>query len=155
MTLTIERAAECDAPKLVEVQNRSFHDDYVRYGECPSYGEPEEAVRSYIRELIVYKIVLDGEIVGDMIIRRRAENRYYLRVIAVVPEHWNEGIGALAMRFIERDNPAALVWELNTPHDSLRNHHFYEKLGYRKVGEIPCSDRLTLWKYRRERAETA
>jgi len=26
-------------------------------------------------------------------------------------------------------------WSLDTPYLSYRNHHFYEKMGYKKVGE--------------------
>jgi hypothetical protein len=38
------------------------------------------------------------------------------------------------MEYVHRTFPAK-HWVLDTPEWHTRNHHFYEKLGYRKVGE--------------------
>jgi hypothetical protein len=48
---------------------------------------------------------------------------------------------------LERAAAAGAAWRLITPAGSARNRHFYEKLGYRKVGEHRRSDRLTLIEY--------
>ncbi|MHB8064015.1 MAG: hypothetical protein ACYDG2_15535 [Ruminiclostridium sp.] len=45
--------------KLIEVQNKSFHGDYILYGEGPAYNEAENIMAEYINNCIVYKIVLD------------------------------------------------------------------------------------------------
>ena len=149
MNILIERASVNDALRLIEVQNISFQDDYILYGECPAYNESEETMVEHIKNCIVYKIMLDGEIVGDIIIRKREDDNYYLRVISIVSEYQSYGIGSNAIEHIERDNPDALEWELITPFKSYRNHHFYEKLGYKKIGEIVHSDVLTLWQYKK------
>ena len=151
MNITIERAQAKDALKLIEVQNRSFYDDYVLYGLCPSYDESEEAMRKHISTALVYKILSDGELIGDMIVVKMENSCYYLRVIAVVPEYWGFRVGTKAMEYIEKDNPNAVEWSLITPNLSYRNHHFYEKLGYVKVGERPepGHDTLVLWQYRK------
>jgi GNAT superfamily N-acetyltransferase len=149
INILIERAYVIDALKLIEVQNKGFHDDFILYGECPAYDESEEAMIEHIRNLIVYKVMLDGEIIGDIIVRRRENNNYYLRVISIIPEYCNLGIGSKALKHIEKDNSDALEWELITPHKSLRNHYFYEKFGYKKIGEVVHSDMLTLWQYKK------
>lgn len=151
MKLVFERANINDISKLIEVQNKSFYNDYILYGECPAYNESEESMKEYINTCIVYKILVDDEIVGDIIIRRRDINNYYLRVISIIPEVQNLGIGTKAINFIENENPNANEWSLVTPFKSYRNHHFYEKLGYKKVGEEVHSDVLTLWQYRKSR----
>ncbi|MEA4920034.1 MAG: GNAT family N-acetyltransferase [Clostridiaceae bacterium] len=150
MDIVIERANVNDSKQLIDVQNKSFYEDYEKYGNCPAYNEPEERILELIENNIVYKILADGEIIGDIIIRIRENQNYYLRVIAVIPEYWNQGIGSKAMKYIEENNPEAKKWSLITPHQSFRNHHFYEKIGYKKVGEIIDSEKLTLWKYEKE-----
>ncbi len=40
------------------------------------------------------------------------------------------------MALIEKQYNKAKVWTLVTPYKAYRNHHFYEKFGYTKVGEI-------------------
>ena len=149
MKLVFERANINDISKLIDVQNKSFYDDYILYGECPAYNESEKSMNEYINTCIVYKILVDDEIVGDIIVRRNDNNNYYLRVISIIPEVQNLGIGSKAINFIESDNPNANEWSLITPYKSYRNHHFYEKCGYKKVGEEVHSDVLTLWKYRK------
>lgn len=150
MNLVIERAGFDDILKLIEVQNQSFYDDYVLYGECPAYNESEEAMKEHIKNSIVYKILLDNQIVGDIIVRKRENKNYYLRAISVMPEAQSLGIGSKAINHIEKDNLDALEWELITPHKSYRNHYFYEKMSYAKICEIVHSDVLTLWQYKKK-----
>lgn len=150
MKIKIEPAEAGDALKLIDVQNRAFQEDFEKYGECPAYNESLEAMRERIQNAIVYKVTSGGEIIGDIIVRRRENNRYYLRVIAVVPEHWDRGVGTMAMNFIEKEMADASEWSLITPHQSIRNHHFYEKLGFQKTGETVHSELLILWEYKKK-----
>ncbi len=149
MSILIKKANKNDIKELIEVQNKSFYDDYVSYGECPAYNESETEMAEYIDTCIVYKIILDNKIVGDIIIRKQENNSYYLRVISIIPECQSLGIGSIAIKFIEKEITDAKVWELITPFKSYRNHHFYEKLGYTKIGEYIHSDVLSLWQYKK------
>lgn len=149
MYLLIEKAIFKDIPELIEVQNKSFYDDYILYGECPAYNETEIAMTEYLNTCIVYKVILDNKIIGDIIIRKRENNNYYLRVISIIPECQSLGIGSIVIKFIEKEISDAQEWELITPFKSYRNHHFYEKHGFIKVGEIVHSDVLTLWNYKK------
>ena len=56
------------------------------------------------------------------------------------------------MELIEKQYDWAKVWRLITPYKSYRNHHFYEKLGYKKVSEIqPNPDNVfKIFKYIKE-----
>ncbi len=51
--------------------------------------------------------------------------------------------------YIEQDNPDAESWELVTPFDRYRNHHFYQKMGYKKIGEYIHSDKLILFNFKK------
>ena len=149
MNIEFKLADKKDIKKLIEVQNKSFHEDFIRYGECPAYNETEDAVLEYIENIIVYKILKDDEIVGDIIIRPREKHQYYLRVISVIPECQSLGIGQMAIKYIEEVHKDALGWELITPFKSYRNHHFYEKMGYVKVEEYRHSDVLIMFRYKK------
>lgn len=151
MSINFKLASRADIKKLIEVQNKGFHDDYVSYGECPAYNETEQAMLEYIEKSIVYKILKDNEIIGDIIIRQRESNQYYLRVVSIIPKYQNLGIGQMALRFIEEEHPEASEWELITPFKSYRNHHVYEKMGYVKVEEYRQSDVLIMFKYRKQK----
>lgn len=150
MKIIIRRATIKDIDKLIDVQNRSFYDDYIAYGECPAYDESKEMMEKYIRESIVYAIECNNEIAGDIIARKVKDGKFYLRVICIAPEFHNHGIGQKAIKYIEEDNLEAKIWELITPFKSYRNHYFYEKMGYVKVGEYKHSDILTMYKYKKE-----
>jgi hypothetical protein len=67
MDIIFERAKPEDVLQLIEVQNSGFLEDYEEYGECPSYQEKEENMLDMIENAIVYKIIVDGKIIGDMI----------------------------------------------------------------------------------------
>lgn len=150
MEIIFGRAKPEDVLDLIEVQNLCFLEDYEKYGECPSYQESEENMLDMIDNAIVYKITSGKKIIGDIIVRNRGNGTYYLRTISVIPQYQNLGIGTKAIEFIEKDNPDGTVWILITPEESHRNRHFYEKLGYRNVGEDNHSDSFTLIKYKKE-----
>lgn len=60
---------------------------------------------------------------------------YWLGGIYIEKASQNKGIGAKAISFIEGEFSQAKRWRLHTPYKNYRNHHFYEKMGYRKIGE--------------------
>ena len=150
MRIEFKLADREDIKKLIEVQNQSFYDDYIRYGECPAYNETDQAMLVQIEEARVYKILKDNEIIGDISIKQRENNKYYLRVISIIPKYQNLGIGKMALNYIEGAYPEAYEWELITPFRSYRNHYFYEKMGYVKVEEYKHSDILTMFRYKKK-----
>jgi N-acetylglutamate synthase-like GNAT family acetyltransferase len=142
-------ATKHDAEKLIEVQNRAFYDDFLVYGECPAYQESLEGIENHIASKIVYKMLDNNEIIGDMIITRLDAGHYYLRVISIIPEYQGKKIGQKAMKFLEKEITDAKEWDLITPFKSFRNHHFYEKMGYKKIDEYRQSDLLIMYRYKK------
>jgi hypothetical protein len=51
------------------------------------------------------------------------------------------------MQFVENEFPSAVEWCLDTPYLNTRNHYFYEKLGYQKVGKHKITEKLWLMDY--------
>jgi GNAT superfamily N-acetyltransferase len=149
MTVTFERATAADAEALVKLQVLTFHDDArmypgVKLGGPPGYDSIKDVLQK-IREDNYYTIHYDGQIVGGLSVVKLGQGHFHLDVIYIDPAYHNRGIGTQAIHFIEQTYPAK-KWTLNTPSYATRNHHFYEKLGYVKVGEEPFKD-FTLLDY--------
>ncbi len=147
MNVTIERATAADVERLVEVQVAAFHEDAriypgVSLGGPPGYDSVKETLAK-IMETDYYKILADGEIVGGVAVFNQGGGWFHLDVIFIDPAYHNKGIGTQAMQFIERTFPAKR-WTLNTPDYAIRNHHFYEKFGYVRVGSAPFEDFVLL-----------
>ncbi|WP_371932711.1 GNAT family N-acetyltransferase [Bacillus carboniphilus] len=75
--------------------------------------------------------------VGGIDIRDLTNNRFKLNRIFLSTKYQNKVFGTDIMNLIEKEFLSAMKWCLDTPHLNKRNHHFYEKLGYEKVGGIP------------------
>lgn len=129
------RATVDDVDKLIDVQNQSFYDDYVKYGECPGYNHSRKSMTNIVLNRITYKIVYNNQIIGDIIVRDNHDSTYHLGGICVIRDYENKGIGQKAIKFIESQFPNATIWTLETPADKKRNHYFYKKLGYTIVKE--------------------
>ncbi len=137
--ISFKRAVVTDAAGLVAVQKRTFDDDSRRYlgtetGGPPGYDSLKWQL-SMMKKALYYKILSDGQLIGGMIIFKLGGGHYELGRIFIDPNFQNQGIGTQAMAFIEHTFPDARQWTLDTPAWALRNHHFYEKLGYKRVRE--------------------
>ncbi len=130
MNVQFVRAVLEDADSLISIQNQSFYVDFIKYGVCPGYARSRDSMIESILHNFVYKILCDGIVVVDIIVRDKGNADYYLGCICVVPDYENVGIGQLAMNFIDECFPDAQHWSLETPSDKLRNHYFYKKHGY-------------------------
>ena len=82
-----------------------------------------------------YRILLDGEIVGGMIIKIDQENaKGELEILFIKPEVHSKGLGQSAWKAVETMHPEICVWETITPYFEKRNIHFYvNRLGFHIV----------------------
>jgi len=152
----IKRAEPKDAESLVSVAVAAFHHDSVLYpaveiGGPPGYDSPP-VMRQKIIEDEYYKILEGERIIGGIVLVGMGNGHYHLDLLFISPDHHNRGIGSQAMRFIE-DTYSATRWTLDTPTWAIRNIHFYEKLGYVKVGETEEED-ITLIAYEKRISES-
>ncbi len=147
MNVSIERATPADVEKLVEVQIAAFHDDARLYpgvtlGGPPGYDSVEHTL-DMIHSYDYYKMQVDGQIVGGVMVTDEGEGHMHLAVIFIDPSYHSRGIGTQTIEFVERTYPAK-KWTLDTPDYATRNHHFYEKFGYVRVGSQPVEDFMLL-----------
>jgi ribosomal protein S18 acetylase RimI-like enzyme len=138
MTITFERATADDAQALMNVQIAAFHNDAVIYPGVAVDGPPGyDSIGSVLRKIEedeYYKIVFEGQIIGGIVVYVQDDGHFHLDLIYIDPAYHGRGIGTQAIQFIEGIY-AAQKWSLHTPLYATRNHHFYEKFGYVKVGE--------------------
>lgn len=135
MNITFNKATICDIEKSIEIQNQSFYNDFLKYGSCPSYQRTPERMKEIIENEIVYLIFYDHILVGCVIVKRPDGNEWHISSLGIIPAYQNLGIGQQTILFLEKEFPTAKYWTLDTPADKPQNHHFYEKMGYQKVGE--------------------
>jgi GNAT superfamily N-acetyltransferase len=130
------KAKSGDAESLAEVSCRAFDDD-VNYGAPEPGGPPGYKSEGWQRRMMrfgdYYKIVLDGQIVGGLIVFRKAVREYEVGRIFIDPDFQNQGIGVAAFEFIWDEFPLAKRWTLETPVWNHRNRHFYQKMGFVEV----------------------
>jgi RimJ/RimL family protein N-acetyltransferase len=138
--VVFKKAAEDDIPELTEAMTRAFDDDARRFKGDPKGGGPPgyntgEFLRKWMRSGVCYKITEGERVVGGFIVFINKDGKNDLGSIWVDLRYQNLGIGTQAIQFIEKTYPNTRKWSLGTPEWSVRNHHFYEKCGYKKVGE--------------------
>ena len=138
------KASTADAEVLTTISKQCFDDDSRRWlgqsgGGPPGYDSVEWQ-QNAMNWGDYFKIVVDGEIVGGIIVTRQGPGHYEIGRIYLDSAYQNQGIGTQAMRFIEEQYPLATKLTLDTPAWAKRNHHFYEKLGYRRIGEVAVEE---------------
>jgi len=139
ISLRFIRMAEADIPELTEVMTRTFDADAQEYLGQPKGGPPGYDTGEFLQKWAFeegghgWKIIADGKTVGAFIVFITPEEEYWLGNIFVDPAYQNQNIGTLAWEFIEATYPGAKAWNLGTPAWAIRNHHYYEKLGFVKV----------------------
>jgi GNAT superfamily N-acetyltransferase len=139
MLVRLRRAVPADGPTLLACQIAAFQHDSVLYPEIPVGGPPDytslAVLLQRMNDGICYVIEADEQSVGGILIYDEGAGHAHLELIYLDPAQHSRGIGSQALKQLEALHPTMTLWTLHTPAWALRNHHFYEKLGYNKVGE--------------------
>ena len=145
--IEIRKATTDEADQLTEIQTRTFLDDNkLKPSGCsmegpPGYDSVDWNMR-WIAQTPYLKILLDGQIVGGIIVFDLGQEHYELGRIYVDPDLQNQGIGQQAVRQMFEAFPEATLWTLGTPSWAIRNQHFYEKMGFVRIRETEVDPHL-------------
>ena len=135
--IRFKKAKRGDAKELALVSWHAFDND-IHYGATEKGGPPgyksEQWQSKMIRFVHYYKIMDDLRIIGGIVAMDKGNGHYYLVRIFIDPEYQNQGVGTQAIEFIEKTIAQAKRWTLDTPQWNKRTQHFYEKMGYIKIG---------------------
>ncbi|MDA1536046.1 MULTISPECIES: GNAT family N-acetyltransferase [Bacillus] len=138
--ISIEKAKILDAEKLTEIMTRTFDEeakrwlcgqgDVIDYNIQPPGYSSVEMMRYSIEELDSFKVMLDGKIIGGIIVTISGKSYGRIDRIFVEPVYQGKGIGSNVIKLIEEEYPSIRIWDLETSSRQLTNHHFYKKMGY-------------------------
>ena len=139
LSVTLEPAKEEDAETLADISKRAFHSDFEvgapnKEGGPPGYDSPEFQVKIFMKWLDYRKILLNGKIMGGLMVERKRLGHYECQRIFVDPNYHNQGIATKAFELVWIIYLDAKIWTLGTPEWNIRTKHFYEKLGFVQVG---------------------
>ena len=136
MAVSLSEATTEDAELLKMMSIQAFTKDYEQYGSYPPGIESLEWHKSAIEKRNYYKIIYKDEIAGGIYVIPSINSEIEIKYLFISEDFQNKGIGSKIIDLIEETYGEFKVWNLVTPSYSYRNHHFYEKLGYRKTGEF-------------------
>ena len=152
MTTTIELAKIEDADVLKSISIDAFTSDYEQYGSYPPGIESLAWHQSEIEKGHYYKILFNGELAGGICLIPSENKHIKIEYFFIANDYQNKRIGSTTMELIEKQYSSAITWVLKTPYKAYRNNHFYQKFGYRKIGEFqPDPDKdFILFEYKKE-----
>jgi len=154
LNLRIESSRVEDAESLSKIQSKVFQKDlelYKNVENCPANEKRESIERKILSHNCYYHtIYLDKKIIGGFDVRIKQDETYLLHRIYICDEEQNKGYGKQVMKMMEEKFCQAKIWILDTPHLNTRNQHFYESIGYEKIGESRINEYLTLFDYKKE-----
>lgn len=138
-----EEIIESDLPALTDVMTRAFDDDAQKHLGIEKGGPDGYDNGDFFRkwlfgytESMGYKVLLQGKIVGAVIVWVYENGNNCLGNIFIDPRYQDQGLGTLTWEFVEKNYPDTLSWTLGTPCWAKKNHHFYEnKCGFTKIKE--------------------
>ncbi|MDW3036966.1 MULTISPECIES: GNAT family N-acetyltransferase [Bacillus cereus group] len=143
--ISIEKATIVDAEKLTEIMTRTFDEEAKRwlcgqgnvidYNIQPPGYSSVEMMRYSIEELDCYKVIMDGKIIGGIIVTISGKSYGRIDRIFVEPVYQGKGIGSNVIKLIEAEYPSIRIWDLETSSRQINNHHFYKKMGYQTIFE--------------------
>jgi RimJ/RimL family protein N-acetyltransferase len=143
-SINLRPAHPNDISELTQTCIRAFHADlqFMPLGSKPQ-GPPgyddEIWNAAQIEQTIYYTIVFEGRIAGGIILYNTSKPEgpqiFNVGRIWIDASLQNSGIGQEAMRLMLVTHPEIKKWNLGTPSWAIRNHHFYEKVGFSKIFE--------------------
>jgi predicted N-acetyltransferase YhbS len=133
--IVIRHASVADACAIAEVIRRAFaaYEGRLQPPAGALKETPESIAEKLRREAALVAVTPAG--IGGCVFYRPAEaaGEIYLGRLAVLPEHQGESIGARLMAALEEAGARALI--LNVRIALPGNRAFFERLGFRAVGE--------------------
>ncbi|WP_432478970.1 tRNA (guanosine(37)-N1)-methyltransferase TrmD [Nocardioides sp. GXQ0305] len=141
-------AVPADAGELLTLQRACWVQEQQANPDTwvPALHETLDDVRRWLPEWTVLVLRRDGRLVGAARARLEGEEWDVGRLM-VAPDLQGQGLGRVLLQAIEAAAPAdATTYSLFTGSQSVDNHRFYRRAGYRLRGEdpdVPGAVRLT------------
>lgn len=140
MKIELLKATESDIKEIWKMQVEAFKDlleKYQDYDMSPATESYENVLNKYKQPWTSYYFITrNNEKVGAVrVIDKKDGSRKRIAPIWIMPDFRNQGLAQLAMREVEKLYDSH-HWQLDTILQEEGNIYLYEKLGYKRIGEI-------------------
>lgn len=140
MKIALVKATESDMKEIWEMQVEVFKsllEKYQDYDMSPATESYENVLNKYKQPWTCYYFIIkNNEKVGAVrVIDKKDGSRKRIAPIWIMPDFRNQGLAQLAMREVEKLYDSH-HWQLDTILQEEGNIYLYEKLGYKRIGEI-------------------
>ena len=136
--MTLVLIDQDDIPAVAALAGAAFKEDAAHMPVLPQGAQPtvyDDVAKhaEWMSDKTYYKCMKDDSLVGSLILLVTGDKGTIFG-LHVDPDHMNQGIGSWILRTGMGLWPGVAVWSLETPDYAVRNHHFYERNGFVKVG---------------------
>ena len=140
MKITLVKATELDIKEIWEMQVEAFKgllEKYQDYDMSPATESYENVLNKYKQPWTCYYFIIkNNEKVGAVrVIDKKDGSRKRISPIWIMPVFRNQGLGQLAIRELEKIY-GSHHWRLDTILQEQGNIYLYEKMGYKRIGDI-------------------
>ena len=140
MKIELLKATESDIKEIWKMQVEAFNgllEKYKDYDISPATESYENVLNKYKQPWTSYYFITrNNEKVGAVrVIDKKDGSRKRIAPIWIMPDFRNQGLAQLAMREVEKLYDSH-HWQLDTILQEEGNIYLYEKLGYKRTGEI-------------------
>ncbi|NLP52929.1 GNAT family N-acetyltransferase [Bacillus sp. RO1] len=135
-----------DAEQLTDIMKKTFNEEALHWlGSIDSHildyniqppGYDSVHTTCYMmEELTYYKIMLEEQLVGGVILTMTGKRFGRIDRIFIDPAYQGQGVGSEVSRLVEKAYPSVTTWDLETSPRQKGNLHFYEKMGFERTFE--------------------
>ena len=140
MKIELLKATESDIKEIWKMQVEAFKgllEKYQDYDMSPATESYENVLNKYKQPWTsFYFITRNIEKVGAVrVIDKKDGSRKRIVPIWIMPDFRNQGLAQLAMREVEKLYDSH-HWQLDTILQEQGNIYLYEKMGYKRIGDI-------------------
>lgn len=154
--IRLVRASEKDAENILKMQKRAFKILLDKYNDLETNpgNETLEKITGKLKQSFTYFYLIyhEKEIVGAVrvIDMKEPGKRKRIAPLFILPEYQNRGFAQEAISEIENVH-GQHMWGLDTVLQESKNCYLYEKMGYRKNGNIMIvNEKMTLVFYEKD-----
>ncbi len=152
-TLTVRKATVEDAETLLTIQRSAYQVEAELYQDwtIAPLTETLEELQHDIETITVLVGETGGRIVGSVRGALDFQKVCHIGRLVVDPQYQGHGYGQQLLLAIESEFPQAKAFTLFTGHQSVRNLHVYQKLGYYETSRQFIKRKLTFVHLRKDR----
>ena len=143
--MIIRKASKDELPEILALQKKAFYSEAVFYNDfsIPPLNQSFEEIITEFDEKEFLVTEIDNKIIGS--VRYKSSNKIgYIGKLIVSPQHQNKGIGRALMFEAEKQLAHCSKIEIFTGQQSLKNIQLYQSIGFKIIGSIPDTDKVTL-----------